>query len=79
MARKPKAVEPVKKDRGCLTIDERYTKEGDWEKYKPKGEAGLAEWNDELVARALGQPEVRAARVFCVKSYFYMYVGCTRI
>ena len=63
MARKPKAVEPVKKDRGCLTIDERYTKEGDREKYKPKGEAGLAEWNDELVARALGQPEVRAARV----------------
>ncbi|MBU1364036.1 MAG: hypothetical protein KKE51_09480 [Gammaproteobacteria bacterium] len=62
MARKAKAVEPEKKDRGCLTIDKRYLEKDDVERIKGMSDAEIAAFNDELSARALGKPEVRAAR-----------------
>lgn len=59
MAKKPKQPEKPKPD--CLQIDGRYLKEGEAAKYKGASEAEIAAFTAELAARALSQPEVRAA------------------
>lgn len=60
-ARKPKA-EPEKRRPDCLMIDDHYLRDGDREKYKDASEAEIAAFNEALTARALAQPDVRAAR-----------------
>lgn len=60
--KKPTAIEPEKRNPGCLSIDARYLKDGELEKHRDGSEAEIAAFNDKLVARALAQPEVRAAR-----------------
>lgn len=62
MARKPKTEEPAKPNPAQLDIDMRYLREGELEKYKGAPEAKVAAFTQELTARALSQPEVRAAR-----------------
>ena len=69
-AAKPKAEPQAEKPKPeVLQIDNRYLMKGDLdrlkaaeEKDKGKGQEALLALNDELVARALSQPEVRAAR-----------------
>ena len=60
---KHKASGQAKKNPEMLLIDRRYIRPNDLQKYKdvPPDEA-IAALNDELIARALHQPEVRAAR-----------------
>lgn len=60
--RKPKAEEPAQRKPDCLMIDNRYIREGEAAKYKGATDAEIAAFNDRLTARALHQPEVRAAR-----------------
>jgi hypothetical protein len=66
MARKPKVPELAKKDRGSLTVDERYYDDADIEKYrgisKDELQAKISQFQDAIVARAVSQPETRAAR-----------------
>lgn len=61
-AKKPKAEEPAQRKPDCLNIDGRYLREGEKEKYKGATDAEFAAFSDELTARAVTQPEVRAAR-----------------
>lgn len=61
-AKKPKAGEPAQRKPDCLNIDGRYLKEGEKEKYKGATDAEIAAFTEELTARAVTQPEVRAAR-----------------
>jgi len=63
MAKKLKAEEPAKPNPEMLVIDERYIKDGDKEKLKGATDAQIAAFGDELTARVLHQPEVRAARI----------------
>lgn len=60
---KHKASGQAKKNPEMLLIDRRYIRPNDLQKYKdvPPDEA-IAALHDELIARALHQPEVRAAR-----------------
>lgn len=62
MAKKAKAEEPAKRNPECLQIDRRYVRQGEAEKLKGATDAELGAFNDKLTARALSQPEVRAAR-----------------
>ena len=57
MADKSKAPAPI------LKIDERYLRDGDLERHIDANEEDIAAFNDQLKARALSQPEVRAASV----------------
>lgn len=57
-----KSKKPAQKKPDCLNIDGRYLKEGEIEKYKGATDAEFAAFSDELTARAVTQPEVRAAR-----------------
>lgn len=60
--RKPKAKESEKPNPATLLLDERYLKEGDRERYlAAKDDAALSILGNELAARAMSQPEVRAA------------------
>lgn len=62
MAKKAKAEEPAKRNPECLQIDGRYVRQGEAEKLTGATDAELVAFNDKLTARALSQPEVRAAR-----------------
>ena len=59
---KPNAEGQAKRNPEMLRIDNRYIREGELEKYKGATDADIAAFNDKLTARALSQPEVRAAR-----------------
>ncbi len=64
-AKQPKAGTPAKPKPDCLMIDKRYLMKGDLERLKAAKEEGADfddAFNAELTARALSQPEVRAAR-----------------
>ena len=61
-AKQPKAVTPAKPKPDCLVIDERYIKQGEKEKYKGASDSEFDKFQNALTARALHQPEVRAAR-----------------
>lgn len=58
-AKQPKAATPAKPKPDCLMIDKRYLKTGDKAKY---GDADDETFASVMTARALHQPEVRAAR-----------------
>lgn len=62
MTKKAKTEEPAQRKPDCLVVDDRYIKEGEIEKLKGGTDADMAAFNDKLTARALSQPEVRAAR-----------------
>jgi len=60
--RKPKAKDAEKPNPATLLLDERYLKKGDRERYlAAKDDAALSILGNELAARAMSQPEVRAA------------------
>jgi hypothetical protein len=61
-AKQPKAEEPAKREPEKLMIDGRYIRDGEIEKVKGAGDEAIAAFSDKLTARALSQPEVRAAR-----------------
>lgn len=63
MAKKPKAAEPAKPNPAKLAIDNSYLREGEIEKYKDASDGELAVLYGKLSARALTQPETRAARI----------------
>lgn len=58
--KKVKTEEPAKPDPGVLMIDARYLKKGDKAKFEDVDDVTF---HDALTARALHQPEVRAARI----------------
>jgi len=60
--KKAKATEPKKRDPATLQIDERFLKDGELEKAKSAPAEDRATFSDKLIARAVNQPEVRAAR-----------------
>lgn len=62
-AKQPKAQEPAKKAPECLMIDNRYLKDSERKQLKDATDADLAALNEKAIARALHQPEVRAARL----------------
>ena len=59
--RKAKAAAPGKPEPDKLLIDNRYLKPGEKEKFKNATDAEIAVFMEEVAARALSQPEVRAA------------------
>ena len=66
-AKQPKAEEQAKREPEKLMIDERYIRDGEIAKVKAapteaEFKAAVSAFNDKLTARALSQPEVRAAR-----------------
>ena len=64
MARKPnksKVEQRAKRNPAALNIDGRYLKKGEAEKYSGASDAEKATFQEEVTARALSQPEVRAA------------------
>ncbi len=58
-----KAAEPVQRKPDVLQVDSRYFREGEAAKMKGATSAEFAAFSDKITARALHQPEVRAARV----------------
>lgn len=61
-AKQPKAVTPAKPKPDCLVIDNRYLKDSERKQLKGATESDLVAINEKAAARALHQPEVRAAR-----------------
>ncbi len=59
---KSQVKKPPQRDPASLTIDESYLKHGETDRLKGANDESMQKLKDELVARALSQPEVRAAR-----------------